>query len=59
MYFLDIENYTFNQNRRNNSAFKYMKREIIVTKDGTKIIVKGSIPSDVLFTLIKEKGKSK
>lgn len=38
MYFLDIENYTFNQNSRNNSAFKYMKREIIVTKDGSTTI---------------------
>ena len=32
---------------------------VIVTKDGNKIIVKGSIPSDILFNLIKDKGRTK
>jgi hypothetical protein len=43
----------------NNPVLLDAVKGVVVTKDSTKIIVKGSIPSDVLFTLIKEKGKSK
>ena len=43
----------------NHQALLDALKSVVVTKDGTKIIVKGSIPSDVLVNLIKEKGRVK
>lgn len=41
----------------NNPVMLDAVKGIIVTKEGNKIIIKGSIPSDVLFNLIKNKGR--